>query len=204
MATVSLASADVIVVNTKYMLAMTLWGFSQPRKPAQRLAAGTYLAQLVHTLCHLYPFGLQLHIPGLVAPLNVDQQGCLDQPSWHSLITPGCQGPEATCHPEVATYIVLALSPENQYPEFWQSRGIHLLSQLANLINFETSYLDKPVAQRVSEVPAVTPPASPAITSASAAYPPSDEDSDNWYETLPSVAAFMAVLSEPAADQSHL
>ena len=222
MATVNLVSTDVVIVNTHYMLAMTLWAFASPRKPPQRAAAETYLAFVVHTLSQQFPLGFHLHIPGLAEPVNVDQQGCLDQRSWHSLIIPGCLGPEATSHPDLASYIIMALTPENGYPEFWRRRGLHLLSQLADLINLDKAVPAVPAACAVQAVcavhavrakpavpavcaePAGTAPASPAITSASAAPPLSDEDSDSWIEYLPSVAAFMAVLDEPATDQSHL
>lgn len=197
MVTVNFGSADFVVVSTKYMLAVTLWAFSQPRKPSQREAAGAYLAELVRSVSLHFPSGFLLNIPGLATPLKVDQQGCLDRPSWYSLVTPGCSGPEATHRRELSTYIVMALTPENEYPEFWERRGAHLLSQLANLVN-QTRGVPAAVTEGVPAVPAAAAPSSPAITCASAASPLSDDDTDSWIESLTSVARLLGVLEEPA------
>ena len=193
MATVNVGSDDIVVVSTQYMLAVTLWAFSQPRKAHQRDAAVAYLAQLVRTVSQRFPSGFLLHIPGLEAPLKVDKEGCLDRPSWYSLVTPGCSGPEATHQRELSTYIVMAFTPENAYPEFWERRGAHLLSQLAKLVD-----QTKPIHNdAVPAAATAAPPSSLAITNASAASPLSDDDSDSWIESLTSVAKLLGVLEEP-------
>ena len=197
MATVNVGSVDFVVISTQYMMAVTLWGFSQPRKPHQREAARAYLADLVGKVSLHFPSGFLLNIPGLEAPLKVDQHGCLDRPSWYSLVTPGCPGPEATHRRELAAYIVMALTPENEHPEFWERRGAHLLSQLANLVNQTKPGQRQAVAKEVPAVPAAEPQSSSTITDASAASPLSDDETDSWIESLTSVAQLLGVLEGP-------
>ena len=85
----------------------------------------------------------------------------------------------------------MALTPENERPEFWERRGAHLLSLLADLV-------DQTKPSVVPAVLAAAPPSSPTFTHASAASPQSEDDADSWIESLTSVAKLMGVLEEPA------
>ena len=198
-------------ISTTYVLSMIYWGFAAPREKWQQAASAQFLTDLVNLTLKARP-GFQLYLPQPGAPpIDIDKWGCfelqsvvgsaIDTPTPYIqsvlvMLTPGSGRmpqlpfPCTANRPHIIAFLVVVLTPENCFPDWWCGVAKMFLRQLSDVINREAPGMMQGVTQPPGKPSSVTSD----VGSSTSTRDPSTEEDLSSLTQLPSLRELEAAL----------